>query len=274
MWASPTGRPDRRRPSARRVLRVARGQPAPQRRRLTEVAPQAHGRTLGLPATGRERDGSIGAAVVDDQDLEPFSASGPRCSMISPTTAGPVSRPRCRPAARSRAPAQRCHPPRPCRQRLPQEQRARGWGQETPPARATLCRENVEHPHREGPVPVSSAPVRRSGFRRWSTEVCDLAAAHLQGPMTIMHVWTTSLPWCPRCSTRWHRRRGGTSRSRLGTLGRWTDRTDRPEVAELGLDHRVHLLGQIRIPRRAGALDDVGDLLGATDDDWATRAAA
>src|SRR5579884_10410 len=29
-----------------------------------------------------------------------------------------------------------------------------------------------------------------------------LAAAHLQGPTLIMHVWTTSFPWCPIGSTR------------------------------------------------------------------------
>ena len=49
------------------------------------------------------------------------------------------------------------------------------------------------------------------------------------------------------------------------------DRADLPQVRELGLDDRVHLLGQVRLAGLRGPLEDVVDGLGAADHDVAGR---
>src|SRR5262245_43241198 len=50
-------------------------------------------------------------------------------------------------------------------------------------------------------------------------------------------------------------------------LGRGTDGTDGAQVAQLGVDHARHLLGEVCLARRRAALDDVVDRLRAADDD-------
>ncbi|HLN05319.1 MAG TPA: hypothetical protein VK217_03490 [Acidimicrobiales bacterium] len=48
---------------------------------------------------------------------------------------------------------------------------------------------------REGPVPAGFDAGAACEFRLVVQPGYDLRAAHLQGPISIMHAWTTSFPW-------------------------------------------------------------------------------
>src|SRR5215217_5278915 len=120
-----------------------------------------------------------------------------------------------------------------------------------------------------GPTPTRLGGGAAVEFRRRSSVVLKpgLAAAHLQGPTLFMHVWTTSFPWYP---TLYHtvRTRGVTD---FPLAGLRSDRPDGPQIRDLGGEHRIHLLGEVRLARSGGTLDDVRDGLGAADDDGRRR---
>src|SRR3954447_21906589 len=85
--------------------------------------------------------------------------------------------------------------------------------------------------------------------------------------------WTTSFLWYGNL---YHGRRSARgefpSVPGLGTgLRRRTDGTDGAQVAQLRVDHAVHLLGQVALPRRRAAFEDEVDGLRTTDDHGARR---
>src|SRR3954468_19847503 len=84
-------------------------------------------------------------------------------------------------------------------------------------------------------------------------------------------MWTTSFLWYQNLYHVEGSLRGEISaRIHIGARGR-PDRPDRPQVAELRLDHAVDLFGQIRLAGGGTALEDVVHRLGAADHDGARR---
>src|SRR5688572_22808508 len=78
---------------------------------------------------------------------------------------------------------------------------------------------------------------------RQTVEPFGLAAAHLQGPTSIMHAMDhllpLVLPLVPRDPPEREHVSGSGGRVLGAALGRWPDGADRPQVAQLGLDDRV-----------------------------------
>src|SRR3954451_6930596 len=84
--------------------------------------------------------------------------------------------------------------------------------------------------------------------------------------------WTTSFLWYKNLYQRMWSPRGEISRIRIRVgLRRRTDRSDRPQVAQLRVDHPVDLLGEVALTRRCAPFEHVVDGLRATDHDRTGR---
>src|SRR5437016_12644455 len=79
--------------------------------------------------------------------------------------------------------------------------------------------------------------------------------------------WTTSFPRYERCTRFLQGLEGDSGCGGRRFVGLGTDRTDRAEVVQLGLDDRVDLLGQVGLAGLRSPGQDVFDGLGAPHDD-------
>src|SRR5215207_9737882 len=84
--------------------------------------------------------------------------------------------------------------------------------------------------------------------------------------------WTTSFLWYKNLYQRMWSAWGEIPRIRVRVgLRRGTDRADRPQVAQLRVDHAVHLLGQVALARGRAPFEHVVDGLRPTDHDRTGR---
>src|SRR5688572_33446297 len=107
-----------------------------------------------------------------------------------------------------------------------------------------------------GTNPRSSSNGAAVGLRQ-TVEPFGLAAAHLQGPVSIMHAMDHLLPLVLQLVPRRPPEREHVSGSAVlgATLGGRADGADRPQVAQLRLDDGVDLLGEVRLAGRGRLLD-------------------